>query len=89
VGWPSTVVGMAAGSLPLVRLSRHASYALRTSAPWECCVLLFDLCLQESGGVLVVKDKGALVPVVEARVFRAATPTRPTSAHRGLLALKA
>jgi hypothetical protein len=52
-------------------------------------VLLFDLCLQESGGVLVVEDKGSFVPVVQAGVFRAATPAWPTSAHRGLLALEA
>jgi hypothetical protein len=52
-------------------------------------VLRFNFCVQQSGGVLVIEDKGAFVPVVQARVFRAATPTRPTSAHRGLLALKA
>jgi hypothetical protein len=52
-------------------------------------VLRFNFCVQQSGGVLVVKDEGAFVPVVQAGVFRAATPAWPTSAHRGLLALKA
>jgi hypothetical protein len=51
-------------------------------------VLRFDLCLQQAGGVLIIKDEGAFVPVVQAGVFRAAAPARPTSAHRGLLALK-
>jgi len=52
-------------------------------------VLSFDLCLQESGGVLIIKDKGALVSVVQAGMLRAATPARPTRTHRGLLALEA